>query len=428
MQGYEVAIVGSGAGGAPLSEKLSKKGIKVVILEKGAKMEIKDAGKYYDRPRSKQGVEVMRAVCYGGTTTVSVGLGPRVLEKEFKDLGIDLNEEFLEVEKELNIKPVPDEKIGKGSRLFMETAKDLGFKVNPMPKFVDYEKCPKGCTQCLSGCRHGSKKSAIDYLEKAIENGAEIVTDFEVREVMIEKGKAWGVRGTRKVIPAEKVVLSAGALETPRILSRSGIKAGDNLFIDTIPIVGGVVKGINFDKESLAPVFLRGEGFMLIPTYRPVYDSLKSRGLDVKPSDVFAIMIKIADEGSGRVNSDGTIDKSVTAEDARVLCKAAAASFGILFKMGVDPKTITATTFSAAVSGATGVYPGGTIPAMSGAHPGGTAAIGKVVDKNLETDIDGLYVCDASVFPIAPGGPPIVTIMALSKRLANYITDKKAND
>ena len=209
MQEYEVAIVGSGAGGAPLAEKLSKRGIKVIVLEKGPKIDIKDAGKYYDRPRSKQGVEVMRAICYGGTTTVSSSLGTRALEKELREIGIDLNEEFLEVERELNIKPVPDDNIGEGLRLFMDTSKDLGFKINPMPKFVDYGKCPKGCSQCDLGCRHGSKKTAIDYLEKAIENGTEVVTDFEVREVMVEKGKAWGVKETKKIIPLLKTVINS---------------------------------------------------------------------------------------------------------------------------------------------------------------------------------------------------------------------------
>ncbi|MDD3985164.1 MAG: GMC oxidoreductase [Methanobacterium sp.] len=58
---------------------------------------------------------------------------------------------------------------------------------------------------------------------------------------------------------------------------------------------------------------------------------------------------------------------------------------------------------------------------IRGAHPGGTAAIGKVFDKNLETCIKGLYVSDASVIPQAPGRPPILTITALSKRLSNII-------
>jgi len=80
---------------------------------------------------------------------------------------------------------------------------------------------------------------------------------------------------------------------------------------------------------------------------------------------------------------------------------AAAAGF-ILEKAGVNPATIASTVYR-------------------GAHPGGSAAIGKFVDSNLETEIKGLFVDDASVLPISPGKPPILTILALSKRLADYL-------
>ena len=58
---------------------------------------------------------------------------------------------------------------------------------------------------------------------------------------------------------------------------------------------------------------------------------------------------------------------------------------------------------------------------IQGAHPGGTAAIGKVVDNDLQTRIDNLFVCDASVLPVASGLPPILTIVALAKRLAKTL-------
>jgi len=45
------------------------------------------------------------------------------------------------------------------------------------------------------------------------------------------------------------------------------------------------------------------------------------------------------------------------------------------------------------------------------------------VDTNLETEINGLYVADASVFPSAPGSPLVLTIMALAKRLAKYLSE-----
>jgi choline dehydrogenase-like flavoprotein len=48
----------------------------------------------------------------------------------------------------------------------------------------------------------------------------------------------------------------------------------------------------------------------------------------------------------------------------------------------------------------------------------GTAKICEVVDANLKTRIDNLYVCDCSVMPEAWGLPPTLTLVALGKRLA----------
>jgi len=83
-------------------------------------------------------------------------------------------------------------------------------------------------------------------------------------------------------------------------------------------------------------------------------------------------------------------------------------SVELLNAIGVDPSSISSTP-------------------IRGAHPGGTAAIGKVVDKNLETCIKGLYISDASVIPQAPGRPPILTITALAKRLSKTITEEIKN-
>jgi choline dehydrogenase-like flavoprotein len=40
-----------------------------------------------------------------------------------------------------------------------------------------------------------------------------------------------------------------------------------------------------------------------------------------------------------------------------------------------------------------------------------------MVDRELRTEIDGLYVCDASVFPEALGRPTVLTIVAFARRL-----------
>ena len=105
------------------------------------------------------------------------------------------------------------------------------------------------------------------------------------------------------------------------------------------------------------------------------------------------------------MTDDGDVVKINTITDIRYLAEGAAPAGFVLEKAGVDPTTIGSTVYR-------------------GAHPGGTAPIGIVVDSNLETKISNLFVCDASVLPISPGKPPILTILALSKRLADYIINE----
>jgi choline dehydrogenase-like flavoprotein len=58
---------------------------------------------------------------------------------------------------------------------------------------------------------------------------------------------------------------------------------------------------------------------------------------------------------------------------------------------------------------------------LRGTHPSGTVRIGTMLDENLQTEVRGLYVCDASVFPEALDRPTVLTIIGLAKRLAKRL-------
>jgi choline dehydrogenase-like flavoprotein len=120
-------------------------------------------------------------------------------------------------------------------------------------------------------------------------------------------------------------------------------------------------------------------------------------------NQLLGVMIKLEDEVGGNLLADGTIDKPLTPRDRVRLKDALQVARRTLVQAGADPGTLMTTP-------------------MRGTHPGSTARIGETVDRNLQTQIRGLYVCDASVFPRALARPTVLTIIALAKRLALHLT------
>ncbi len=395
-----IIIVGSGAGGATIARELAINGINVTLVEKGSQISTEKAHQCYDN--LDVGVELLKSTCLGGTTLVTAGNAVRTCQEEFKKIGINLDNEFREVESELQVGPLPDTHFGEGTLKIMESAESMGLSMDKMPKFINPEECIP-CGKCALGCPRNAKWSSLNYLDEAQKFGSRIIENLPVTSVLTRNNHVTGIESHKVKYEADMVILCAGAIETPHLLHSAGIVAGKHLFVDTFVTVGGVLKDINFHKEVSMNALYKGDGFILGPHYSSLLTSrLESQGF--YEQDILGMMVKIKDEMYGYVVKDSVV-KNNTSEDLGLMAEGSALAGSILTEAGVDPGTLIST------------------PAR-GAHPGGTAAIGEVVDKNLETEIEGLFVCDASVFPSAPGAPPVLTILALAKRLAKHI---KAN-
>ena len=401
-----VIIVGTGAGGGILAYELSKGNVPVTIIEKGPYIESGDAFNYYDK--YSDDVDLLTTTCIGGASIVSMSNMVRALDEELLDFGVDLSDAYEYVEELVGVHQLDDSHIGSGTQAFLDAGRELGLKTLKMPKAIREEDCIQ-CGKCAFGCPVNAKWSGKDFVDLAVENGAELICDAEVIEVLSDEGKACGVTyvkdNVENSVYADTVILSAGAIGTTLILRKSGIDdAGSEIFFDPFVSVGGYLKDINFNTEVQMAGLVIGENFVLSPHFSS-FIRANIPDDSVTDKDILSIMVKTPDECRGYVGDDGDVVKINTIQDIRFLAEGTATAGFILQKAGVDPNTIGSTVYR-------------------GAHPGGTAAIGKIVDSNLQTEIDGLYVSDASVLPISPGKPPILTILALSKRLADYLKNK----
>ncbi|MGZ7209721.1 MAG: GMC family oxidoreductase N-terminal domain-containing protein [Methanobacterium sp.] len=430
---FDVAIIGTGAGGATVSRELSKKGMKVLILEKGKRHKTGTSVNYLknssmnlmmdltndDKKRYefvKFPAELMYMEDVGGTTPVSLANAcfacstcySNAATTQFKVHDLDLFKELLEASGDLKVSPLPANLMGPATRRVVETGQNLGYFMEPMPKFIDFSKC-NSCGLCIEGCKLGAKWDATMFIDEALNNGSTLISDFKVTKILHDEKKVKGIEGIFgdkiKTFEVNKVILAAGALNTPEILINSGIieNVGEGLFCDLFITVGGLLKEIKLNKEIPMGVKSEFGPYFLSPHFsNQLVSLLEDKGFDANPEDVMGIMVKIADEANGKINPDKSIEKSLTERDWGLLKEGYEKSVKLLLELGVDPSSIVSTP-------------------IRGAHPGGTAAMGKVVDNNLETRIKGLFIADTSVIPQAPGRPPILTITAMAKRLAKNI-------
>ena len=424
---FDFIIAGLGAGGATLARELTTKWAKnVLAIESGSHYEkevgtFRDSLHYFDLnrvtkipPRTKSGVNLWRARMVGGTTVVSTGNGVRCLESELEKMGILLEKEFTEAEQEMSIRPYNPIRLTRNSRRLQEVANDLGYEFHSMPKFIDPKRCRR-CGDCQMGCLYGAKWTARKYVEEARENGLKILTNTHVDRVNTKNGRAESLtvsdkKGSYEVY-GKQFILSAGGMGTPPILQRSGIdEAGSELFLDLFVNTYGLTEKSGEKKEPKMALVHNGsyerDGFILssMSTLNAAvrFIEMGVPGTMLPKNRSLGIMTKIRDDSAGSIGQKRKYRKQITANDREKLSKGIRISKKILIRAGISERSLRVTR-------------------IQGAHPGGTAAIGKVVNSELQTKINNLYVCDGSVLPVSPGLPPILTIVALAKRLAKYI-------
>ena len=404
---YDAIVVGSGPGGATVAKELSQSGKKVLILEWGSNAPLKGTlpqaatmigvpGKSLLITNKKMHV-LLRGITTGGSSVFYCGTAFDPPFEMLESHGIDLRNEIEELKKEVPIEPLSDELIGPMASRMMSSAQDLGYDWQKLNKFIFQDKCRAGCWRCAYGCPYDAKWTARYFVEEAVKNGATLVNGTKVKSVLTNGNGAIGVelkkRGRSYRVEAPTVVLGAGGIGSADILRRSGVEsAGHDFFVDPLVLATGKVPDIKEGKElQMQAGWHAKDEYVMTDLAMPNVPKL-------------SIMIKIKDDLGGRITNRGSCRKDLSKSDYRKLGDGYDHAKKILKNAGA--KSVSKSMVFAA-------------------HPGGTVKLGDVVDSNLKTEHDNLYVCDCSVIPEAWGLPPTLTVLGLGKRLSKHLLKGK---
>ncbi|MFJ1460725.1 GMC family oxidoreductase [Nocardia wallacei] len=486
----DVVVIGSGAGGGTAAAVLAEAGLDVVVLERGNYYDDRDFGKgeldalqhlYAPGPSAtaEGQLTLVAGTCLGGGTVVNWSTSlptPDHVRAEWAELGA---RQFTEPEFTRALETV-QRRLGVNDRRSPLSARDavlergaqaLGWAVDTLPRNVS-DACDAGaeCGRCGYGCRLGAKQSVTKtWLADAAARGARLVVDADVRQISVKNGRAEEVSartssGVEFRVRARAVVVAAGAIQTPALLRRSGLRnknIGRYLRLHPAAVVFGV-----FDEE-IRPweggmqaricrehADLDGRGYGVIYETGPINPALatgfmswrgaaefRSTMLDFAHSNSVGVITRDRDHGTVSVDRSGEPVVKYRLSDydaahlhtgldgsARILAAAGARRIFSGHQAGVayEPGKRGSHEEFAAACRAAGYGPGqcsmGALHIMGSARMGGSPDTSATNPDGATWDVANIVVADGSCFPTASGVNPMVTIEAIAymnaKRLA----------
>jgi choline dehydrogenase-like flavoprotein len=424
-----ILVVGSGAGGATVARDLAGRH-DVTVVEAGRPFSpfrpnldllarARSTGLFFDermirllfpamqvrkaKGAAPDGIVLVNGTALGGTTPISAGNALRC-DEDLRARGIDLDAEFEELAREVPVSLDHARRWTATTRKLEAACRELGLEPKPLPKLGDYSRCRR-CGRCVLGCPNGAKWDARRFLDDAVSRGARIEAGVKVEALAWAKGRVVGVRARRgfrtTTIHADVIVLAAGGFGTPAILERSGIACEPRLFVDPVLCLAAPAPGAGLDREISMPFVVERDRYIVSP-YMDWLSFFFDRRWRMGAGDMVPLMVKLADDDRGRAGAGG-IQKTLTGKDRERLAEGVALCGEILERFGAPRETHVLGTLNAG-------HPGGALPAGGGPEP--------FHDARLPANV---WVADACLIPRALGRPPILTIMALAKRVARRI-------
>ncbi len=276
----EILVVGSGAGGAVTAAALAEGGREVLLLEEGPNVDTSriatnspDAISLLYRNGGmtpmlgRQSIAFVEGRCVGGSTEINSGFWHRVPMDAYgrwqanvmlADFTPSIMEPYFDrLEADLCVSRMDAERVPRSSVVFREGIERLGWSYAEVPR------CQSGSdSPFTTGAKQSMQRT---YVPRALRAGAQLLADCKVTRLRHENGRVSGVLvdqatrdGRRRFeIHADTVFLSCGAIQTPALLRRSGIKTNVGDSLSTHPMIKAAAL---FDDdmdahESVLPVY-----------------------------------------------------------------------------------------------------------------------------------------------------------------------------
>ncbi|HEY1592210.1 MAG TPA: GMC family oxidoreductase [Solirubrobacteraceae bacterium] len=477
---YDVVVVGSGAGGGVVAGELADRGRRALLLEAGphktaadymrweawANHELWWPPAFAEPPGENQPpLIIFRGRSVGGTTAINTKVALRPDAEDYAKwheasglLGRDgkpfaeaeMAPHFERIERRLGVRERSDWQ--QCIKTVVPGFEALGAELEPVLSYTD-ENCMR-CGSCLQGCPTNAGKSTLNtYIHPPWARGRlELRADSTVQRVLIDdRGdglRATGVEyvdsdGRTQVVAAEVVVVAAGALGSPGLLLRSGVREaadgspsseliGRHLGFHPARLVEGLFDEIQ-DAHMVYPISAHCMKFRhdadggFVVEASTVQDPIgfatalcDERGMPLWGDELVealrsyryftGVLTMVSDENHGTawVDEAGTDRYSYDFSET---------------ERRRNEESLRFATEVLSAAGAKRVFHTDVLSThIQGGCRMGSDPLRSVVDANGEShDVKRLFVGDSSVFPRTPAVNPSLTIMAMASRLADHL-------
>ena len=472
-------VIGSGAGGAVLAARLARAGRAVVLLEEGPRVSRADFNQregdmysllYRDaggQATADGAISVMQGRCLGGSTTINMGdvvpMAEAVLEHWRQHFGwagwggisnADVVAAAARAQRDIGAHEIPATMVNANNRVLRDGAAKLGIAGAPLHH--NRIGCV-GSGYCLIGCAYDAKQGThISHVPRAEAAGAQVWCDAKAVRIARGSEGRLSIEGPF-TLTCERVFVCAGTVHTPGILGRSGLggrAVGKHLslqpqgpmlalFQREIVMHRGIPQSFAVDGHIEATVEggLSGyaiEGVSGGPAMTASTMPLPMRQLRpllARYRQSAAALCLVPDRPSGHVDWEGPRPKIVytpTAEYTGRLKQALKAAARIYLAAGAESVAVPAVDgpmirTDADVSKIDDLALRSCDLTMISAHPQGSCRMGpdpatSVVGMDFGVHgADGVYVCDASLFPTTASTHTMVPVMTMAHLLADAL-------